>query len=281
VVWDLDADSRPEIVAGMGSELVVVNGDGTLRWAHAMQREIDSAISVADADQDGTPEIYAVDLSGTLACVHPDGTLRWSGSVGQRARRSPSIGDVDGDGAAEILVAGYSWAIHVFTPDGVLQEQVTLPGPSNATATIMRVGGGSPETWRTGVVCPTEEGTLQALVWPAVSAEPRILWAGYRMNAARTASQPLDPIARTVQVAAIEIEIEETKRPVYRVRITNPERRGGDHSCVGVAGRRACGRRQAAILEDQHSLPASLSPESGTIPAGWSSPARWTTAGGR
>lgn len=224
VVWDLDGDGRPEIVAGMGSDLAVVNGDGTVRWTYGMQKEMDSAISVADADGDGVPEIYAVDLSGLLACLSPDGSLRWSANVGQRARRSPSIADVNGDGVMDILVAGYSAAIHVFAPDGTLQEQIPLPGAANATATVMRVGTGAPDTWRTGVVCPTEEGSMIALQWPEGPIKPVALWPEYRMNSARTAAQPEGRAPQSVRIAGVELGAQSLEDNVFRVRVANPER---------------------------------------------------------
>ncbi|MBI2423018.1 MAG: PQQ-binding-like beta-propeller repeat protein [Candidatus Hydrogenedentes bacterium] len=225
VIWDLDGDGRSEIVAAMGKDLAVVNGDGTVRWSHAMQQDMDSAISVADTDGNGVPEIYAVDLSGLLACLAPDGSLRWSASVGQRARRSPSIGDVTGDGVMEILVAGYSAAIHVFAPDGALQEEIKLPATSNATATIMRVGSGAPDTWRTGVVCPTEDGTLQAFQWPGAPEQPIAPWPAYRMNTARTAAQPEERAPQTVQVTGFALDADTLEKNVCRVEVANPDRR--------------------------------------------------------
>ncbi|MCC6694378.1 MAG: PQQ-binding-like beta-propeller repeat protein [Candidatus Hydrogenedentes bacterium] len=225
VVWNLDSDARPEVVAGIGNELVVVNGDGTVRWTYAMQKEMDSAISVADADADGVPEIYAVDLSGFVASLSPDGRLRWSGSVGQRARRSPSIADVDGDGVAEILVAGYSAAIHVFTPDGTLGEQIALPGASNATATVMKIGSGEANTWRAGVVCPTQDGSMGAFQWPTATDKAIAPWPEYRLNAARTASQPGEPTPETPRIFCVDLGTEGHKHNEYRVHVDNPERR--------------------------------------------------------
>jgi outer membrane protein assembly factor BamB len=223
VVWDLDGDARPEIVAGIGNELAVVNGDGTIRWTYAMQKEMDSAISVADADGVGALEVYAVDLSGFLACLSPDGSLRWSGNVGQRARRSPSIADIDGDGVMEILVAGYSAAIHVFTPDGTLQEQIALPGPANATATVMKVGSGDADSWRMGVVCPTQDGSMQALTWPEAPEKTTVLWPEYRLNSARTASMPIEEGPSTIRIAGVDLGTQEREGNVYRVRVANPE----------------------------------------------------------
>lgn len=224
VVWNLDSDARPEVVAGIGNELVVVNGDGTIRWTYAMQKEMDSAISVADADADGVPEIYAVDLSGFVACLSPGGNLRWSGNVGQRARRSPSIADVDGDGVAEILVAGYSAAIHVFTPDGTLREPIALPGASNATATVMKIGNGEANSWRVGVVCPTQDGSMGAFQWHTATEKAIVLWPEYRMNSARTASLPGQSASSAVQIADVELGTNGQGHNVYRVRVTNPER---------------------------------------------------------
>ena len=222
VVWNLDGDAGQEIIAAIGKELTVVNSDGAIRWKYMMKSEVDSAITVADADADRVPEIYAVDLSGTLVCLAADGSLRWSGNVGQRARRSPSVGDVDGDGAMEILVAGYSSAIHVFKADGTLLEQIPLPAASNATATLLKVGTGDPSSWRVGVVCPTQDGTISAYQWANAPEKLNAPWPAYRMNAARTPSSE----AATALAKVVDVDLGTTAKSgnVYRVRVANPNR---------------------------------------------------------
>ena len=201
VIRDIDEDGVPEIVTGIGNALVVVDEEGQVRWSLPMRRDIDAAITVADANRDEVPEIYAVDLAGHLVCVNPEGSLRWEGEVEERARRSPSVADVDGDGELEILVAGYSGAIHVFSPAGVLKERVDLGGPANATATIVDLAGDG----RPCVVCPTEKGTMPALRWPGSRAGAEVAWAEYRGSPMRVGAYRKAGIERRPRIAALDV----------------------------------------------------------------------------
>ena len=228
VIWDLDGDGRQEVVVGIGESLAAVNSEGEVLWEYAMHegvdlttRGIDSAISVADADADGAPEIYAVDLTGLVVSLNPDGSLRWTANIGLRARRSPSIADVDGDGAPEILIAGYSRAIHVFAPDGTEKERVPLRGEANATPTIVDLGGDG----RPCVVCPTEAGDMPAFRWPAAQPDPTVLWPEYRLNATRTAAMPLESARRPPSIAAFDPGGCYTGSNTFAVRVANPEKR--------------------------------------------------------
>ncbi|MFA6241700.1 MAG: DUF4091 domain-containing protein, partial [Candidatus Hydrogenedentales bacterium] len=143
----------------------------------------DSAITVADADEDGAVEIYAVDLSGTLTCVSPDGKVQWTSSVEERVRRAPSVGDVDGDGTMEILVAGYSRALHVFDPKGGLKVRVPLPGASNATATLAVLGDAG-----LCVIVPVASESMQVLHWKGTTRDAKVASQEYRIDSKRTGS---------------------------------------------------------------------------------------------
>jgi outer membrane protein assembly factor BamB len=228
VIWDLDGDGRQEIITAIGEALGVVDCRGQILWTHELtkgdnitSRGIDSAISVADANGDGTPEIYAVGLNGLLVCMAPDGTLTWSASVGARARRSPSVADIDGDGTVEILVAGYSRKIHVFDSDGTLQEAIAIGGEANSTATIVDLLGDG----RPCVVCSSETGGMTALVWPDSKPDATILWPEYRLNAERTAALAMAAAQPIVAVDAFDIGNCYTGSNAFRVRVANPGRR--------------------------------------------------------
>lgn len=221
VVWDLDGDGRREILVGLGEKLAAVNAQGDILWEYGLKGGIDSAISVADADRDGHPEIYAVDLSGQLVSLTHRGELRWTGNVQARARRSPSIADIDGDGVVEILVAGYSRAIHLFAPDGTLEERIPLSGEMNATATVADLQGDG----RLCVICPTESGLLHTLRWPRSGPNATVLWPEYRGNVARTGSQEMPKAQSTVRIAEIDFGKSRTDSRTSTVQIVNPEGR--------------------------------------------------------
>ena len=228
VIWDLDSDGRQEILVGIGEALGAVDNQGSILWTYELKkgddlvtRGIDSAISVADVDNDGVPEIFAVDLTGFMVCLAPDGTLRWSADLGKRARRSPSIADIDGDGIVEILVAGYSQHIHVFAPDGDLKEQIPIGGEANATATIVDLMGDG----RPCVVCTSEAGGMLAFRWPDAKPNATILWPEYRLNAERTAALVIEGAKPPATIAEFDPGDCFTGSNNFRVRIANPGRR--------------------------------------------------------
>ncbi len=198
LVYDINGDGAKEILVAVDENFTVRDAAGKIRWAYEMQREMDSAITVADANMDGEAEIYVVDLAGNLACLSSEGKLRWAADVEERVRRSPSVGDVDGDGAQEILVAGYSNAIHVFDPEGGLKARVPLPGGVNSTAVLIPLHDGTP-----GVLVPVSGAGMQLLRWPNAQPDATLLWPEYRYDGKRTG----DPQASAI-LPPVEIEMD-------------------------------------------------------------------------
>ncbi|MCC6486975.1 MAG: PQQ-binding-like beta-propeller repeat protein [Candidatus Hydrogenedentes bacterium] len=216
---DLDKDGALDILAGVDAALTAFDAQGKLLWSFPMQREMDSALSVADADSDGELEVYAVDLAGTAVCVTPNGQKRWTASVGERVRRSPSIGDVDGDGVVEILIAGYSRALYVFDPEGSLELRIPLSGVSNGTPTLL-------QTTPQGLcaIVPTAQEALQVLSWPKTAAGAPLLWPEYRFDSRRMAN-----LSSGAQTPSVEVEADfgefHAGANVFRVSVENPEGR--------------------------------------------------------
>ncbi|MCP4643798.1 MAG: PQQ-binding-like beta-propeller repeat protein [bacterium] len=200
VLADLNADGTLDIVAATDNLLTVFDGAGQVVWTHAMKRQMDSAITVVDADADGEPEIYAADLAGQVVRLSAAGELEWEGDVVERVRRSPTVADVDGDGVAEILVAGYSGSIHVFSPTGQLEATVALSGQSNASATVFLLGADK----RPAVACPSTRGDIQVFQWADAKPDAQVLSPEYRGNAARTAS--LVPEGEDLGVAIASVD---------------------------------------------------------------------------
>ena len=181
VVCDLPGIGTPAILTGIGKSLTVLDVTGKTLWSCPMKGEIDSAITVADANGDGTIEIYAADLMGNLACVSPKGDIQWNANVQERVRRSPSVGDADGDGTMEILVAGYSGAVHVFDPQGHLKVRIPLPGTSNSTATLATLSDIG-----LCVIVPVAAAPMQVFHWKEATRNAKVAWPEYRFDAQRT-----------------------------------------------------------------------------------------------
>ncbi len=209
VIWDIDKNGTKEIVTGMGFELVAVSNKGKIIWSFPMKNRIDSGISIADADDNGEVEIYAVDLSGNLVCVEANGVSRWSANLGGRARRSPTIADVDGDGVVEVLAVGYSGKMQVFDPYGEIDEEIMIKGGSNAVATVTDLFGD-------GGLCaivPEISGNLVVYRWKPVIDNPKILWPEYRAWASRSAS-------KNSHVISVENKINETNYRINRQKLS-------------------------------------------------------------
>ena len=221
VIWDLDGDGTPEILTGVGATLTAVDAKGKVLWQHAMSRDIDAAISVADADRDGQVEVYAVDLNGQVACVSGAGKLRWTASVKERARRSPAIADVDADGHVEIVVGGYDGAMYVFDAKSKLKERITLSGDTNATPAVVDLAGDG----RLQVICPTTGGDVLAFQWQAGKASPVVLWPEYRYTSARTAAATPASAKSSLTLAKTDFGRCHVGTNTFTVRVANPERK--------------------------------------------------------
>ncbi|HUW60687.1 MAG TPA: PQQ-binding-like beta-propeller repeat protein [Candidatus Bathyarchaeia archaeon] len=182
IIADINQDGANEILTGYDTALMAVDGHGTVLWKLDLPKEIDSSICVADADENGLLEIYAIDLSGLLFAVAPDGSEQWRGNVEQRVRRSPAIADVDGDDAIEIVVAGYSGKLHVFNAKGELKEALPMNGTTNSSPTLADLSGdGTPY-----IIYPANSGQIIAFKWPNAKPDAKRVWSEYRFDAART-----------------------------------------------------------------------------------------------
>ena len=124
---DIDGDGLPEIIAcdTTGRQLIAFENDGSFKWRSAPLDSIFwGAPSIADLDQDGTPEI----ISGRNI-LDATGAVIASGSAGlaQQGRGPISVvADVDLDGSPEIVAGNtlYDGAANVIwqapIPDGVV-----------------------------------------------------------------------------------------------------------------------------------------------------------------
>jgi len=227
VIWDLDGVGGREILTGIGASLAAVSAEGAVLWRHAMSRDIDAAISVADADRDGHVEVYAVDLDGQLACVSHTGELLWQGDVEERSRRSPAIADIDGDGDIEILVGGYSGALHVFDAKGTLEGRIALGAATNATPAVVDLAGsGGLE-----VVCAVTSGEIVVFQWPPQrEAPPDVLWPAYRYTSARSAAPAAAQHKPAVTLTKIDYGGCYVGMNAFTAQVGNPERRLVDAS---------------------------------------------------
>ena len=220
VIADLDGDGKNEIVGAMDNALIAVSAKGKVLWKLATPRTIDSSIAVADANEDGITDIYAVDLGGNVVCAGPDGKQLWTADVRERSRRSPTVGDVDGDGKLEVLVAGYSGELFLFNGGGDLKESYPMPQSTNASPTIADLkGDGTPS-----VVYVTTTGSVLAYQWPEAKPAAKVQWSEYRFSSARGGVY-LPPEAQSpVKIASIDFGDLYAGANAVTMTVENPER---------------------------------------------------------
>jgi hypothetical protein len=129
---DIDLDGRPEIIAcGIaGNNLIAFEHDGAFKWQSPALETINwGSPSIADLNQDGTPEI----VIGRQALSNA-GAILWTGTgtSGALVTTGPLslVSDVDDDGAPEV-VAGRT----VYSATGAIEQQnLALPDGLNAVA---------------------------------------------------------------------------------------------------------------------------------------------------
>jgi len=126
---DIDLDGFPEIIACdiSGSGLIAFEHDGIYKWrTEKLDINYWGAPSIADLDQDGTPEI----IMGRQV-LNNDGLLLWSGNGGRSVQGMTGplslVSDIDLDGSPEVI-AGNT----VYDANGAIQWQASLPDGYNA-----------------------------------------------------------------------------------------------------------------------------------------------------
>jgi outer membrane protein assembly factor BamB len=237
LVYDLDGDHHPEILIGCGSQFRVIDGNGKERWSYPMQREMDGALTVVDADGDGEVEIYLIDLSGNLVSLNPEGRLRWQADVKERVRRSPTVGDVDGDGVQEIIVAGYDNTMYIFEPDGRLDTKVPVQGGTNCAVTLLPLQNGKP-----GLLVAPNNQALSMHCFSDAQANVPLLWPEYLYDSQRNgagtkaAQQPTVEFSLTygeryVGVNLMEIQVDNPDGRNLHIELTSQR----DHDAPAVS----------------------------------------------
>ncbi len=118
-LWDTNGDGsvdrhdRPGVVFGASDQeqqpqLVVLEGDGTQRWAldavAGSAPEWRAGPAIGDLDGDAVPEIVTVLMDGRVVALDPDGGLVWVSTETVYYYQTVGLFDGDGDGLLEVVV---------------------------------------------------------------------------------------------------------------------------------------------------------------------------------
>lgn len=147
VTLDIQGDSTPEIVVSLNDGFMwAFTAQGAMLWrwnyTHGKAVMYASEASVADLNQDGSPEIIfttygapGIQDSGYLVILGADGSLLHDVALpnpgyngnGNGAPAAPAVGDLDGDGQLEIFVQTFDHGMDIFTVSGSASNCMPWP----------------------------------------------------------------------------------------------------------------------------------------------------------
>lgn len=198
-VIDVDCDGDLEIILPStdgGGKIYVVHHTGIMveGWPVSFGSPVRAAVSTADIDQDGFPEILYGDQDGYVRVLNHDGSVTegWPQLAHDFIKSSPVIADLEGDGDLEIIIcSGFTQQkqITVWHHDGTIaagwpQEnglafaQPSVADIDNDGDLEILTGGAIPSTTIGRFYVWHHDGTLAA-GWPLTIYAEEFSYNGY------------------------------------------------------------------------------------------------------
>lgn len=112
--WDI---ATGQLLTGWPATVAI---PGELQPAAGLSNAIYGAVTTADLDGDGSPEILITSMNHELTVFHADGTVAWRFNNDAAIVGGAAVGDLDGDGQLEVVLAGGSDANTYYAAGGRL-----------------------------------------------------------------------------------------------------------------------------------------------------------------
>ncbi len=144
---DIDLDGRSEIIAADRIGVFCLNGDGTLKWDLQTGDEFNSAPVIADANLDGSPEVYCSSFDDNiLFSVNAlTGKIFWQhrllNKVDIYSGSAIAVGDICGDASEEILISDSKGYVQSLNSDGKILWIHTSEMKTHSAITLGDVDG--------------------------------------------------------------------------------------------------------------------------------------------
>jgi len=146
---DINGNKKSKIFAADRIGLFCLNGDGTLKWDLQTGDEFNSAPVIADANLDGSPELYCSSFDDNIlfSINALTGKIIWQyrllNKVDIYSGSAIAVGNISGDASEEILISDSKGYVYTLNSDGKLLWVHTSEMETHSAISLGDVDGDS------------------------------------------------------------------------------------------------------------------------------------------